>query len=62
MTGLLILSLLASCRPDAPDSALEADPSCALGQRQQTWAPFCPEGHDLLAWVDPRIRFESKSV
>ena len=55
MKALLLPILLASCKPDPVDSAPADDPACALGERQQTWQPFCPEGHDLLAWVDPMI-------
>jgi predicted alpha-1,2-mannosidase len=55
VTRLLLPLLMASCKPDPADSAPAVDPTCALGERQHAWEAFCPEGHDLLAWVDPII-------
>jgi len=51
----LPLLLLTACPPDPQDSDPAGEPSCALGERQQAWQHFCPEGRALLAWVDPMI-------
>jgi len=56
--SLSAITLLVACKQDPVDSSPATDPSCALGERQQQWEPFCPEGHDLLAWVDPMIGTE----
>ncbi len=57
MRTLPLLMLLTStgCDPSTVDSTPPAEPGCTLGERQQIWEPFCPEGTDLLDWVDPMI-------
>ncbi len=55
---LLPLLLLPACKPDPVDSAPETEAECALGERQKTWSAFCPDGADLLQWVDPMIGTE----
>lgn len=59
----LLLPVLAvlGCRQAAPQAPASSDTGdaaaidCALGPKTTTWEPFCPEGADRVALVDPLI-------
>ncbi len=55
MHRLLPLLLLTACKPDPVDSAPPLSSDCALGERTKSWAELCPDGAELLQYVDPMI-------
>ena len=53
--SLLALMIVGAACRDEPSAS---SPDCALGEREITWAPFCPEGEERASQVDPMIGTE----